>query len=111
MNWRTPPSKSAGHEIGRFHAKKRIEEGGRDRAGSDSVLLLRAKWQALARNAETPTTDPKELDAKVLIAEQAFDLELSFTDIVIAAANVSHIGLFGSAGLWTNIRPFTKETH
>lgn len=71
---------------------------------TDSALLLGAKLWAQARNAGTPTADPRELDGDVLIAAQALDLGLPISEIVIATVNVGHIVLFAPAELWMNIR-------
>ena len=80
-------------------------EPGRFVSMTDSAFLLGANLWARARNAGTPTSDPKELNGDVLIAAQALDLGLPITEIVIATANVSHISHFAPAELWTNIRP------
>jgi predicted nucleic acid-binding protein len=70
---------------------------------TDSALRLAAKLWAQARKAGTPTADPKELDADVVIAAQALDL--GAPDLVIATTNVGHLSLFLAADLWTNIMP------
>ena len=49
--------------------------------------------------------DPKELDADVLIAAQALDMELPPSDFIIATVNVGHLAQFAPATLWTNITP------
>jgi len=72
---------------------------------SDSALRLGAKLWARARNAGTPTADPKELDADVLIAAQALDMGLPPADFIIATVNVGHLTLFAPADLWTKIAP------
>jgi predicted nucleic acid-binding protein len=72
---------------------------------TDSALRLAAKLWAQARNAGTPTADPKELDCDVLIAAQALTLNIPSTDLVIATANVGHLSRFVTADLWTNISP------
>jgi predicted nucleic acid-binding protein len=72
---------------------------------TDSALLLGADLWARARNAGTPTADPKELDGDVLIAAQALDTGLPASDFIIATANVGHLALFAPADLWTNLIP------
>jgi predicted nucleic acid-binding protein len=72
---------------------------------SDTALRLASKLWANARNAGTPTADPKELDADALIAAQALDLGLPTSDFVIATVNVGHLALFVPADLWMNIKP------
>ncbi len=72
---------------------------------TDSALRLAAKLWAQARNAGTPTADPKELDGDVLIAAQALDMGLPISDFIIATVNVGHLALFVPANLWTNIKP------
>ncbi len=70
-----------------------------------TALLLGAALWAQARNAGTPTADPKELDADVLIAAQALDMGLPVSAFVIATVNVGHLSLFAPAELWTDIKP------
>ena len=72
---------------------------------TNAALLLAANLWAQARNAGTPTADPKELDADVIIAAQALDMGLPASDFIIATGNVSHISLFAPCDLWTNIKP------
>jgi len=72
---------------------------------TDSALLLGADLWARARNAGTPTADPKELDGDVLIAAQALDTGLPTVDFVIATVNVGHLALFAPAEEWTKITP------
>src|SRR5688500_16410000 len=55
---------------------------------SDSTLRIAAGMWANARNAGTPTGDPKELDCDVLIAAQALSLDLPVGDWVVATSNV-----------------------
>ena len=72
---------------------------------TDSSLLLAADLWARARSAGTPTADPKELDADVLIAAQALDTGLPNIEFIIATVNVGHLALFAPADEWTNIKP------
>ena len=72
---------------------------------SDPALRLASTLWAQARNAGTPTADPKELDGDVLIAAQVLDIGLSTSQIVVATVNVGHLSLFVPAELWTNIQP------
>ena len=72
---------------------------------TDSALRLAATFWARARNAGTPTADPKELDCDALIAAQALDLRLPIQDFMIATTNVGHLCLFAPADLWSNIAP------
>lgn len=72
---------------------------------TDSALRLAAKLWAQARNAGTPTADPKELDCDVLIAAQALTMGLSSSALVIATTNIGHLSRFVTADLWTNITP------
>jgi predicted nucleic acid-binding protein len=60
---------------------------------------------AQARNAGTPTAEPKELDGDVLISAQALHLGLPRSDFMVATTNVGHLSLFVPADLWTNISP------
>lgn len=72
---------------------------------TESALRLAVKLWAQARNAGTPTADPKELDCDVLIAAQALDTGVAVTELVIATMNIGHLSQFVTAELWTNIRP------
>jgi len=68
-------------------------------------LRLACQLWARARNAGTPTADPKALDGDVLIAAQALNLDLSRSDFIVATTNVAHLSLFVPADRWTNITP------
>ncbi len=72
---------------------------------TDSSLRLAARLWGQARNAGTPTADPKELDGDVLIAAQMLDLGLPLSDFVVATTNVGHLSQFVPAALWTDIAP------
>jgi predicted nucleic acid-binding protein len=72
---------------------------------TDSALRLAAKLWAQARNAGTPTADPKELDADVVIAAQALDMGVPVSDLIIATTNPGHLSLFVAADLWSKIMP------
>jgi predicted nucleic acid-binding protein len=76
---------------------------------TDSALRLASKLWAQARNAGTPTADPKELDCDVLIAAQALDYQathgLTARDVIVATSNVGHLSQFLAADLWRNITP------
>lgn len=72
---------------------------------TDSALRLAVILWARARNAGTPTADPKELDCDVLLAAQALDTGLPVADLLIATVNVGHLSLFVAADVWANIRP------
>lgn len=72
---------------------------------TDSALRRAVHLWAQARNAGTPTADPKELDCDVLIAAQVLDLGLSPSEVVIATMNVGHLAQFAPAELWTQIGP------
>lgn len=72
---------------------------------TDSALRLAAKLWAQARNAGTPTADPKELDCDVLIAAQALTMGISSSELVIATTNVGHLSRFVTADLWVNMPP------
>ncbi|WP_394793246.1 type II toxin-antitoxin system VapC family toxin [Armatimonas sp.] len=76
---------------------------------TDNALQLSAILWARARNAGTPTADPKELDCDVLIAAQAQEYkslhELSDEQIIIATVNVGHLAQFIAADLWSDILP------
>ncbi len=58
---------------------------------------------AIVRNAGLPTAGPAELDGDVILAAQA--ASLADPQVVVATANLGHLGRFVAADLWTNIRP------
>ena len=70
---------------------------------TNADLRLACVLWAQARNAGTPTADPKALDADVLIAAQALDLRLRPLSYIVATTNVGHLSLFVPAELWENI--------
>jgi predicted nucleic acid-binding protein len=72
---------------------------------TDSALKRASSLWAVARNAGTPTDDPKELDGDVIIAAQAIDLGIDSDEYVVATVNVGHLGLFVPADVWQNIAP------
>ena len=72
---------------------------------TDQALSLAPSLWAHARNAGTPTADPKELDGDVLIAAQALSLGLSTSQFIIATVNVGHLAQFAPADIWQNITP------
>jgi hypothetical protein len=76
---------------------------GRYLALTDEALRLACKLWAQARNAGTPTADPKELDCDVLLAAQALTMGVPAADLIIATTNVGHLSQFVTAALWTNI--------
>ena len=71
---------------------------------TDSALRLASKLWAQARRQGKPTADPKELDGDVLIAAQALDTGIPFSDFVIATVNVGHLSVFAPAMLWSDIK-------
>lgn len=72
---------------------------------SNADLRLACQLWAQARNAGTPTADPKELDGDVIISAQARGLGLTPPAYIVATTNVGHLSLFVPADLWTNIVP------
>lgn len=72
---------------------------------TDEALRLAAKLWAQARNAGTPTADPRELDCDVLIAAQALALGIPESELVVATVNVGHLSRFVSAVRWPDITP------
>ena len=72
---------------------------------TDEAVRLASQLWARARNAGTPTADPKELDCDVLIAAQALTMGVRVSDLVVATTNVGHLSQFVPAELWPNITP------
>lgn len=70
---------------------------------SDAAIKLAAELWARSRQQGTPTADPKELDADVILAAQALTMEAAPADIVIATTNVGHLAQFVTADTWANI--------
>ena len=66
-----------------------------------ATMRLAAELWAQARTRGTPTADPKELDADVILAAQA--LSLGAPDVVVATVNVGHIAQFVAADVWQHI--------
>jgi predicted nucleic acid-binding protein len=66
----------------------------------DTPTMRRAAelW-ALARQRGTPTADPKEIDADVILAAQA-----ERAQAVVATDNVGHLGRFVAAKHWRDLR-------
>jgi len=67
------------------------------------AIRLAAKFWADSRRHGLPTSDPKELDADVIIAAQAITSGLPLTDLVVATSNPVHLRRFVKADLWNNI--------
>jgi len=59
------------------------------------VMIEAARLWAEARNRGTPTADPKSLDADVILAAQALQI-----NALVATDNVGHLGLFVEAMDW-----------
>jgi predicted nucleic acid-binding protein len=66
----------------------------------DTPTMLRAaEMWATARSQGTPTADPKEIDADVILAAQAERVQA-----VVATVNVGHLARFVEARSWRGIR-------
>jgi predicted nucleic acid-binding protein len=66
----------------------------------DTGMMRRAaEMWATARSQGTPTADPKEIDADVILAAQAERVQA-----VVATENVGHLSLFVTARNWREIR-------
>lgn len=63
------------------------------------TMIRAAEFWAQARQRGTPTADPKELDADVILAAQA-----ELTNSVVATENIGHLSLFVEARKWHDIR-------
>jgi len=66
-----------------------------------SVMQHAAELWALARTRGTPTADPKELDADVILA--ALARSIKHPNVIVATANVGHLGQFVAADIWQSI--------
>jgi predicted nucleic acid-binding protein len=72
----------------------------------DTATMRRAAqlW-AESRNRGRPTADPAALDADVILAAQAQLLhEATDVDVVVATANIRHLGQFVNARRWQDIQ-------
>jgi predicted nucleic acid-binding protein len=66
----------------------------------DTPTMRRAaEMWAIARSQGTPTADPKEIDADVILAAQAERVQA-----VVATENVGHLARFVEARSWREIR-------
>jgi predicted nucleic acid-binding protein len=72
---------------------------------SDDDLYRAAEMWADSRRRGLPTSDPKQLDADVILAAQALNLGIPADDLVVAPTNVRHLSRFLDARLWTAIDP------
>lgn len=66
-----------------------------------SVMHHAAELWAQARTRGMPTADPKELDADVILA--ALAQSFKHPNVIVATANVGHLGQFVAADTWQNI--------
>ncbi len=75
---------------------------------TEAMLLVAALW-ADARNAGTPTGDPKKLDIDAILAAQALvegrQQGVAEGEVVVATSNVAHLSRFVQAELWTALTP------
>ena len=67
-----------------------------------AAMRLAADLWAKARNVGLPTASNTVLDADVIVAAQAIQLN---TVVVVATGNPAHLKRFVSADLWFNINP------
>src|SRR2546427_9814407 len=65
-----------------------------------AMMLRAAEFWAEAREQGTPTADPKELDADVILAAQADLLIGTGLEVVIVTTNVGHLARFVPAKKW-----------
>jgi predicted nucleic acid-binding protein len=65
-----------------------------------AVIRHAAQLWADARRRGTPTADPKELDADVILAAQALE-----ADAIIVTDNVAHIAQFVLTATWQSVQP------
>jgi predicted nucleic acid-binding protein len=72
---------------------------------TDADLDRAAKLWAKARNTGMPTASADALDADVVLAAQALNMEVSTSDYIIATTNPGHLTQFVPCDLWTNINP------
>jgi predicted nucleic acid-binding protein len=66
-------------------------------------LILASELWANARRRGTPTADPHALDVDVILAAQVLSSGLPISDLVVATANVAHLGQFVPAEQWDHI--------
>ncbi|MGK7899703.1 MAG: type II toxin-antitoxin system VapC family toxin [Xenococcus sp. (in: cyanobacteria)] len=72
----------------------------------DEVMYLAAELWAQTRSQGNPTTNPKNIDADIILSAQYRVLldEYPGRYIVIATTNIKHLNLFAEATLWQNIK-------
>ena len=67
---------------------------------TSAVMRNAAQLWADARRRGTPTADPKELDADVILAAQALE-----ADAIVVTENVGHLAQFVLTATWQTIQP------
>ncbi|HIK12794.1 MAG TPA: nucleic acid-binding protein [Oscillatoriaceae cyanobacterium M33_DOE_052] len=68
-----------------------------------ATMLLAAQLWAQARQAGTPTADPKALDGDVILAAEAMLLASQSHQVIVASTNISHLSQFVDAREWQTI--------
>jgi predicted nucleic acid-binding protein len=71
---------------------------------STQAMRLAARFWADSRRGGKPTSDPKELDADVILAAQA-TLASAARSVIVATTNVRHLSRFVPAAAWRDIDP------
>jgi hypothetical protein len=67
------------------------------------TMTMAAEFWAAARQRGEPTADDKALDADVILAAQAVLLAGGHDDVVVATANVRHLGRYVTARRWQDV--------
>lgn len=65
-----------------------------------ATMLLAAQLWAQARQAGTPTADPKALDGDVILAAEAMLLASQGHQVIVASTNIGHLSQFVDAREW-----------
>jgi hypothetical protein len=68
-------------------------------------LTRAAGLWAQARNAGTPTSDPKELACDAILVAQVLNSNFADANVVVATTNVGHLSKFVPAQFWSSIEP------
>lgn len=72
---------------------------------NSAVMLRAAELWAQARAMGRPTAPPEALDADCILAAQALLAPGPDDEVMVATANVGHLGLFVAAEPWERIGP------
>jgi len=80
-----------------------LASGLRYEALTTGIMRRAAQLWADARNRGRPTAPEAALDADVILAATALELQHEGDDVLIVTTNVGHLAQFAPAALWTEV--------